>query len=71
MVGDSNCQLFFAQLAVFTLVLIVPAVFAYCGWLIGKSKGRGCLGLLLGLFLGPLAILTIGFIQAKDLSKID
>ena len=34
--------------------VMVPAVSALVGYLIGGSKGNGLAGLLLGLFLGPL-----------------
>ncbi|MCC7479353.1 hypothetical protein IT575_12975 [bacterium] len=34
-------------------------LFAIIGWLLGNSKGTGCAGFLLGLFLGPLGLIIL------------
>jgi hypothetical protein len=49
----------------FLLVIFLLAANPFCGWLIGKEKGRGRQGFLLGLFFGPIGVMTIGFITPK------
>ena len=51
---------------VIALVLLVVFACPVCGYLIGETKGRTFQGLLLGLFFGPIGVMTIGFLPARE-----
>jgi hypothetical protein len=40
-------------------------LFAIIGLLLGNSKGIGCAGFLLGLFLGPLGLIILLFWKGR------
>ena len=48
------------------VVLLIAFACAYCGWLVGSHKGRGRQGFWLGFFLGPMGVMTVGFLPAKE-----
>ena len=51
------------------LTLLVIAVFCMAiGGFLGSAKNRGGLGLLLGLFLGPLGVVIIAAIPPRPFS---
>ena len=52
---------------VMALVLLVVFACPICGYLIGETKGRTFQGLLLGLFFGPIGVMTIGFLPAREI----
>ena len=54
----------FGVIALFLLVVLACPV---CGYLIGETKGRTFQGLLLGLFFGPIGVMTIGFLPAREI----
>lgn len=51
---------------VLAVVLLIAFACAYCGWLVGSHKGRGRQGFWLGFFLGPMGVMTVGFLPAKE-----
>ena len=64
--AEFNEQLFVSQFLFFLLVIFLLAANPFCGWLIGKEKGRGRQGFLLGLFFGPIGVMTIGFLSPEE-----
>jgi hypothetical protein len=49
-----------------TIALIVTVLFAALGWYIGEQRGRGSLGLILGLFLGPIGLLIVAVMEPAE-----
>jgi hypothetical protein len=43
----------------FIIILIACFVMGFAGYFIGKTKGRGQLGCIMGLFLGPIGWVVV------------
>ena len=41
-------------------------LFGLISWLVGNTKGHGCLGCILGLILGPLGLIITALLGPRD-----
>lgn len=56
----------FAALALCGILLLIPAVFAYLGYLIAAPRGQALAGVILGLLFGPIGLLACFFLPQID-----
>jgi len=50
----------------YPLIITGSLLFALLGWLVGNTKGHGCLGCGLGCLLGPIGILIAALLGGRE-----
>lgn len=57
------------EISVMTLVIIAWLILPIIGIFIGKTKGHGFLGFLLGFLLGPIGLIIIAVMTPAEMSR--
>ncbi|TET21615.1 MAG: hypothetical protein E3J71_09100 [Candidatus Stahlbacteria bacterium] len=54
---------------IWIILLAINVLFAFWGYMVGRRKGHGALGAVLGLFLGVIGIIIIYAIRGRSQSE--